>query len=117
MPHLLVIDDEPGLRTLYQRALSAEGYEVDTAADCAQALSILGSRSIDLVVLDIQLGGQNGLDLLNTISRDYRTTPVILCTAYSCYQEDLSSWQAHAYLVKSSNLEPLKQEIRRLVGR
>jgi len=116
MSRLLLVDDEPDLRLLYQSALEAEGYQTDTAASCDEALTLLGQQQYDLVVLDIQVGGENGLELLNTLSHSHRNLPVILCTAYSCYQEELSAWQADAYVVKSSDLEPLKQEIRRLLG-
>lgn len=115
MARLLIVDDEPDLRLLYRSALEAEGYQVETASTAAQAQAVLGRGGIDLVVLDIQIGGDNGLDLLNRLSESHRDLPVILCTAYSCYQEDLASWQADAYVVKSSDLAPLKQEIRRLL--
>ncbi len=116
MPRLLIVDDEPDLRTLYRGTLEAEGYQIETAANPEQALAILAKGDIDLVILDIQLGEHNGLELLNTIAQRDRNLPVILCSAYSCYQEDLASWQANAYVVKSANLDPLKQEIRRFLG-
>lgn len=115
MPRLLIIDDEPDLRTLYRTSLEAEGYQVETASSPTQAMAILAKGGVDLIVLDIQLGDENGLDLLNTIAQRDRNLPVIICTAYSCYQDDLSSWQANAYVVKSSDLTPLKQEIRRFL--
>jgi DNA-binding NtrC family response regulator len=59
--------------------------------------------------------GESGLQLLQKIVREKTDLPVILCTAFSCYKDDFSSWLADAYVVKSSDLTELKSEVRRIL--
>ncbi|MCK4622785.1 MAG: response regulator [Desulfuromonadales bacterium] len=115
MPTILVVDDEPGLRLLYTAELEDEGYTVITAENCLEAATALENKKIDLVVLDIQLKQESGIDMLQKIVDKHSGLPVILCTAYNCYKDDFSSWLADAYIVKSSNLNELKAEIVRLL--
>ncbi len=116
MARLLVVDDEKDIRHLYAEELAEEGYEVETAGSGEEAAAMVQARPYDLVVLDIQMKGESGLQLLQKIVKENSEMPVILCTAFSCYKEDFSSWLADAYVVKSSDLTELKGEIRRLLG-
>ena len=115
MARLLVVDDERDIRHLYAAELEDEGYQVETAGNGTEAAELLQTRDFDLVVLDIQMKGESGLQVLQKIVREKSDLPVILCTAFSCYKEDFSSWLADAYVVKSSDLAELKQEIKRLL--
>ena len=115
MAKILVVDDEPGLRLLYTAELEDEGYQVVSAADCSEAAAALENESIDLVVLDIQIRQESGLEMLQKIVKERSGLPVILCSAYNCYKDDFASWLADAYVVKSSNLQELKSEITRLL--
>ncbi len=115
MAKILVVDDEPGLRLLYAAELADEGYEVVTAANCADAAKTLADEQIDLVVLDIQIKQESGLDMLQKIVKEQSGLPVVLCSAYNCYKDDFASWLADAYVIKSSNLDELKAEIARLL--
>jgi DNA-binding NtrC family response regulator len=115
MAHLLVIDDEGDIRHLYAAELEDDGHTVVTCSSSKEALEQLQKQAFDLIVLDIQLDQENGLDLLQQIARMRESTPVILCTAYSCYKDDFSSWLAEAYVVKSSDLDELKREVRRIL--
>jgi DNA-binding response OmpR family regulator len=115
MARLLVVDDERDIRYLYAAELKDEGYQVDTAASGADAAELLRQHHYDLIVLDIQMKGESGLQLLQKIVREKTDLPVILCTAFSCYKDDFSSWLADAYVVKSSDLTELKSEVRRVL--
>ena len=117
MAHLLVVDDEGDIRHLYAAELEDDGHTVVTCRNHAEAMEQLRRQSFDLIILDIQLDQESGLELLQKIAREKDDTPVILCTAYSCYKDDFSSWLADAYVVKSSNLEELKNEVRRILSR
>jgi len=116
MAHLLIIDDEGDIRHLYAAELEDEGHSVVTCGNRTDAMEQLRHQVFDLVILDIQLDQESGLDLLQQIAREQENIPVILCTAYSCYKEDFSSWLADAYVVKSSNLDELKNEVRRILA-
>ena len=116
MAHLLVIDDEGDIRHLYAAELEDEGHSVVTCGNRNDAMEQIRHQVFDLVILDIQLDQESGLELLQQISQEQENIPVILCTAYSCYKEDFSSWLADAYVVKSSNLDELKNEVRRILA-
>jgi DNA-binding NtrC family response regulator len=115
MARLLIVDDERDIRHLYAAELEDEGYEVESAGSGAEAAEKLNHQHFDLVVLDIQMKGESGLQLLQKIVKERTDLPVILCTAFSCYKEDFSSWLADGYVVKSSDLSELKREIDRVL--
>jgi DNA-binding response OmpR family regulator len=114
---LLVIDDEANIRLLYAQELGDEGYEVVTAATVSEALARLEEQTFDLVILDIKLKNESGLDLLQQIVKERHNLPVILCSAFSCYKDDFSAWLADGYVVKSSNIDELKLEIGKVLGK
>ncbi len=114
---LLVVDDESNIRRLYSQELSEEGYQVDTAASATEAVEKLTGNTYDLVVLDIKLKNESGLDFLQKIVRERHDMPVILCTAFSCYKDDFSTWLADGYVVKSSDPQELKDEIARVLAK
>jgi DNA-binding response OmpR family regulator len=115
MPKLLVIDDETYIRMLYKKEFENDGYEVNVAADCAEALEIMSRDCPDAVILDIELGNESGLTLLNRLRQEYRDCAVILNSAYATYKSDFQSWLADAYIMKSSDLAPLKTKIKSLL--
>jgi len=115
MSRLLIVDDEKDLRLLYASELEDEGYETVSVGTAAEAAELLRTNNFDAVILDIQMKGESGLDLLQGIVREKSDLPVILCTAFSCYKDDFSSWLADGYVVKSSDLSELKSEIRRVL--
>ncbi len=115
MHRLLIVDDEDHIRKLYKDYLSREGYEVVTAASADEALKIAAEIGLDLVVLDIELEETTGLEVLKKIKEQYPALPVILNSAYSTYKSDFHTWVADAYVVKSSDIVPLKEKIKELV--
>ena len=117
MARVLVIDDEANIRLLYAQELADEGYEVVTAANVSEALNRLDEQTFDLVILDIKLKSESGLDLLQQIVKERHNLPVILCSAFSCYKDDFSAWLADGYVVKSSNIEELKLEVDKVLGK
>jgi DNA-binding response OmpR family regulator len=115
MSKILVVDDESSIRLLYSHELADEGYEVVTSATAAEAVEKLRKDDFDLILLDIKLKNESGLDLLQRIVKERHNLPVILCTAFSCYKDDFSAWLADSYVVKSSDMQELKNEIKRLL--
>jgi two-component system, OmpR family, phosphate regulon response regulator PhoB len=79
-PRILVVDDDENVRTLLRRMLTIEGYEVDEAADGPGAMEKVGAWAPDLLLLDIMMPGQDGLDVLGVLRRT-SAVPVILLTA------------------------------------
>ena len=114
---LLVADDEKNLRTLYQLDLESEGYDVELAANGDEVLAKLEQSDFDLIVLDIQMPGMSGIDLLQKIMARDKHQPVILNTAYPSHRDNFMTWPADAYIVKSSDTTELKQAIRKVLDK
>lgn len=112
---ILIIDDEEGIRDLYRLELENEGYDVFTAPGSKEALRILKNEGIDLVILDIRLKGENGLELLQKMSGSHPQIPVIISSAYSSYRSDFSSWLAEGYVVKSTETGELLEEVKKVL--
>jgi DNA-binding NtrC family response regulator len=117
MNRILIVDDEASIRLLYSQELMDEGYKVDAAANIAEALALLKANNYVVVLLDIKLKNESGLDLLQTLVKERSDMAVILSTAFSCYKDDFSAWLADSYVVKSSDMQELKDEIKRLIER
>lgn len=113
MAKILVVDDEEHIRLLYSEELSEAGYEVITAADGFKLIERIEEERPDLVVLDIKMIDYNGLDLLQEIRNKFYNLPVILCTAYDTYKEDIKAIAADFYVIKSFDLTELKKKISR----
>ena len=117
MARILVVDDEASIRLLYAQELGDEGHDVVTTGTAVEAAERFQTDTFDLIVLDIKLKNESGLDLLQKIVKERHDMPVILCTAFSCYKDDFSAWLADGYVVKSSDLQELKSEIRRVLDK
>jgi len=81
-PHVLVVDDDKRLRELLGRYLADQGFRVTTAVSAAEARSKLGSFTFDLLVLDIMMPGESGLQLTEHL-RQENNVPILLLTAMS----------------------------------
>jgi DNA-binding response OmpR family regulator len=114
---ILIADDEPSIRLLYERELTKEGYEVFFAANGQDALRLAREVRPDLVVLDIRMPGMDGIQALHRLLEEQNSLPVVINTAYSSYKDNFLCWAAEAYLVKSSELTELKDTIRFLLNR
>jgi CheY-like chemotaxis protein len=115
MKTILVVDDDRNLRRLYKNELEAEGYRVTLAANGREALTLVASELPDLVVMDIRMPELDGLEAMAHVLREHGGVPVLLNTAYSSYQDSFLAWAAEGYLIKSSDLEPLKKRIREVL--
>lgn len=111
MAKILVVDDEEHIRLLYSEELTEAGYEVITAADGYKLTERIEKEQPDLVILDIKMIDYNGLDLLQEIRNKFYDLPVILCTAYDTFKEDIKSIAADFYVIKSFDLTELKKKI------
>src|SRR5580698_5879541 len=79
-PHLLVVDDDARLRALLQRYLSANGFRVSAAADAEEARALMKSMAFDLLILDVMMPGESGLDLTRSV-RAQSQVPILILTA------------------------------------
>ena len=115
MKRILVVDDEENIRFLYKEELEDEGFAVDLAKSGEEALEKIDTFQPDLVTLDIKMPGLNGIEVLKRIREQKRNLPIVLCSAYGEYKQDLTTWASDAYVVKCADLTELKETIRRLL--
>lgn len=117
--NILVIDDEGGIRESLEVLLSLEGYSVKLAPDGEHGLRMLEMESFDLVLLDLALPGQSGLDLLPQIKERQPETPVIMITAYGTVENVVEAIRAGAenFVQKPWDNEKLLADIRSAVAR
>lgn len=113
MKKILLVDDEDSIHLLYREELEEEGYEVHSALSGEEALDKLKIITPDLVILDINMPGINGIDTLRQIKEKNPTLPVILSSAYQEFKQDLATWASDDYIVKSSNLSELKAAVKK----
>ena len=118
LPHILVVDDDERIRTLLMRFLSAQSMLVLTAKDAAQAREHLKVMTFDLIVLDIMMPGESGLNLTRYI-KDSIDMPVLLLTARSDVNERIEGLHAGAddYLPKPFEPQELVLRINAILRR
>jgi DNA-binding response OmpR family regulator len=117
MARILLVDDEPSIRFLYSDILADHGHEVVTAQSGGEAMQVIQKTPLDLVVLDIKLGPESGLSVLQQMVRDHPRLPVMLLTAYFSFQDDYTSWLADSYIIKSSDPSEFLEAVQRLLKR
>ena len=115
MKKVLIADDEPAIRKLYERELKKEGYEVLFATNGQEAVQMVREGHPDVIVLDIRMPGMDGIEAMSRILEEDNQLPIIINTAYTSYKENFLSWSADAYITKSADLSELKGTIRNII--
>jgi two-component system, OmpR family, response regulator MprA len=116
---ILVIDDDPAVRSSLERALRLEGYEVDAVDDGGSGLEALALRPPDAVVLDLGLPDIDGLEVCRRMRSARNDTPVLMLTARDAVNDRVQGLDAGAddYLVKPFALAELLARLRALLRR
>src|SRR3984957_9426053 len=121
-PHLLVVDDDARLRDLLRRYLSDSGFRVTGAADALEARAHLASFAFDLIVLDVMMPGESGLDLTRALRADTPgagRVPVLLLTAIAEAEDRINGLDrgAEDFLAKPFEPRELVLRIRNILQR
>ncbi len=116
---LLVVDDEPDLRTLYELTLVREGYEVESAGSVEEAWPLLQQGDFHLVITDMRLPDGTGLDLLRRMEAAGRPEKGIVITAYGSAENAVEALKAGAYdyLTKPVDLRQFRAVVASALGR
>lgn len=117
-PHLLIVDDDRRIRDLLSRFLHAEGYRVTTAQSAADARAKLDGLSFDLLILDIMMPGETGLDLAKAL-RATSSVPILMLTARAEAESRIAGLEIGAddYLAKPFEPRELSLRIANILKR
>jgi two-component system response regulator MprA len=118
---ILVVDDEPAVREALRRALELEGYDVELAADGADALERLGNGAAEpeAVLLDVLMPRVDGIEVCRRLREEGRRLPILMLTARAEVADRVAGLDAGAddYVVKPFALEELLARLRALLRR
>ena len=114
--HILVVDDDQGVRDMLQRLLLKTGYAVETAANGLEAMHQIREKAPDLMVLDLMMPGMNGLEVLELLGADagWKKIPVIVLTAAAGHSAQ--SLGVRAMIPKPFNIMDVQKTVREVLG-
>lgn len=118
--HVLVVEDNAPLRERLARYLRGEGFHVSSAADAAEARALMTALTPDLLVLDVMMPGESGLELTSAMRNDQRSeVPILMLTARGTPEDRIAGFEAGAddYLPKPFEPRELVLRIRALLRR
>jgi len=116
---ILVVDDEPGMRTFLEIILRKEGYSVETAADGMKALDNINNNVFDLAILDILMPVMNGIEVLKRIIEKSPETTVIIITAFASHETAIEAMKlgAYDYITKPFKIDEIKLVIKKALDK
>ena len=116
---ILVVDDSPDTLEVLARTLSGQGFSVITAKDAREAIALLDSSPVDLVVTDFRMPGVDGIDLTRHVRENHRDTEVVMITGYGSIDNAVRAMKSGAgeYLAKPFTEEELSAAVRRSLQR
>ena len=117
---VLVIDDVEEVRLIMEKRLTKEGYAVETASNGEEGLAELKNNLIDVVLLDLNMPGMDGMTFLEKIQQDKATSdiPVIMVTSEDSVNVAMECMKkgAYGYLTKPFGMEQMRQQIRQCLA-
>jgi DNA-binding NtrC family response regulator len=118
-PQILVVDDSLEMIEILQRNLTTAGYKIFTASSAPDAVRVLESTSIDLVITDLKMPKVNGLDLIRHVKENYKDTEIILITGYATIEGAVKAIKtgAEEYLPKPFTIEELLTVVKRTLDK
>jgi DNA-binding NtrC family response regulator len=115
---ILIVDDDAGQRSLLQSFLSGQGFTVFTASSGEDALAILDSKQVAMMISDVRMPGISGLETLRRARERHARLPVLLVTAYADVRDAVGAMRDGAvdYLEKPIDLDELLASVRQAAG-
>ncbi len=117
-PRILIVDDDPGQRSLLDSFLRSQGFDTVTMASGDSALEVLRGGDIAMMISDVRMPGLSGLELLRRARNEQAVLPVLLVTAYADIREAVGAMRDGAlnYLAKPIDLDELLATVRQATG-
>ena len=117
MDSILIVDDELNMRLVLRAMLKKEGYEVFVAEDGLAALNILKETDVSAVVTDLKMPKLDGMGLLDRVTREYPSIPIIIITAYGTVNTAVDALKKGAfdYITKPFDQDDLRNVIKKAI--
>src|SRR5690242_6217110 len=117
-PRILIVDDDPGQRSLLDSFLRGQGFETIPVDSGERALGVLREGGVAMMVSDVRMPGMSGLETLRRARQEHSTLPVLLVTAYADIREAVDAMRDGAvnYLAKPIDLDELLSSVRKATG-
>jgi DNA-binding NtrC family response regulator len=117
-PRILIVDDDPGQRSLLDSFLRSQGFETIAVDSGARALETLRAGKFQMMISDVRMPGLTGLETLRLARREHATLPVLLVTAFTDVRDAVAAMRDGAvdYLAKPIDLDELLASVRQTVG-
>ncbi len=116
---LLIIDDEENIRKMLKRSLEVEDYQIELALNGEEGLQKAKENDFDLILLDLNLPGMDGIEVLENLREEDNLTPVLIITGYGSVDSAVKVMKLGAidYLQKPFNPEEIKEQIQQIIER
>src|SRR2546430_8023332 len=117
-PRILIVDDDASQRSLLNSFLTGQGFETVLGSSGEQALEMLRTEEVNMMISDVRMPGISGLETLRRARKERATLPVLLVTAYSAIREAVGAMRDGAvnYLSKPIDLDELLASVRSATG-
>src|SRR5579862_272318 len=117
-PRILIVDDDPGQRSLLDSFLSGQGFVTALADSGERALEMLAAGKFAMMISDVRMPGLTGLETLRLARKDHATLPVLLVTAFTDIRDAVAAMRDGAvnYLPKPIDLDELLNSVRQAIG-
>src|SRR5512135_3314459 len=115
---ILIVDDDPGQRSLLDSFLKSQGFLTAVADSGERALELLRTEQFSLMISDVRMPGLSGLETLRAARKEHSVLPVLLVTAYADIREAVGAMRDGAvnYLTKPIDLDELLLSVRQATG-
>jgi DNA-binding NtrC family response regulator len=117
-PRILIVDDDPGQRSLLDSFLRSQGFETITVSSGEEALKALSAGAINMMVSDVRMPGLSGLETMRLARKEHADLPILLVTAYADIREAVGAMRDGAlnYLAKPIDLDELLLTVQQATG-
>ena len=117
-PRILIVDDDPGQRSLLTSFLQGQGFDTVTVDSGQRALETLHSGKFDMMISDVRMPGLSGLETLRLARKEHATLPVLLITAFTDIRDAVAAMRDGAvnYLAKPIDLDELLASVQQATG-
>ena len=117
-PRILIVDDDPGQRSLLDSFLRSQGFETVTAASGEKALETLRAGDFSMMIYDVRMPGLSGLETMRLARQEHAVLPILLVTAYADIREAVGAMRDGAlnYLAKPIDLDELLTTVQQVTG-